>query len=223
MLIALCIVLFILSLLTYPLHFHIEGELDVFVNGGHIKLYFFGVRIFRAKLLLEQDEDINSVYLQSYKSQKILTKIHLTADVKDKNSILSIMTGSVLSNLNVTDFFLSCEIGRKSDAIFTAVGLTMMRMAYCAFMSFVKSWQKIRTQETFVPLYDKNIFFVEFLGIFTFNLADIIYGVVLQFAKRFVRFEPIIYTRQARNIIKRRKKLIQNAKRKLQKSVSAKN
>jgi hypothetical protein len=94
------------------------------------------------------------------------------------------MTGSFLSNLRVSDSWVNVEIGRKADAIFTAIGLSTFRMAYTAFVSYVKSWQHIRTQERFVPVYDKNIFNIEFGGILRINIADIIYGTIVQILKK---------------------------------------
>jgi hypothetical protein len=185
MLVALCIVLFSLTILSYPLHFHVEGSLDAFVSGGQAKLYFFGIRIFKVKLRLDNDADNHhSIYIESFKKSKLLSQVNLSTDLKDKYSIASLLTGSILGNVNVTDCFVNIEIGRTSDAIFSAMGLTFVRMAYCAFMSFVKSWQRIRTQERFVPVYDKNIFNIEFLGIFTFDIADIIYGLIAQIIKK---------------------------------------
>ncbi|MCL1945173.1 MAG: hypothetical protein FWF56_05160 [Firmicutes bacterium] len=174
------VVLIVLSISILPLGFHIDGRLDMFVHGGAAKLYFLGIRIFRLNLRLEQNGSINTVYIERFKSKKVLGKVNLTTDTTDSQSIVSIMTGSVLGNLRVSDCFVKVEIGRKSDAIFTAIGLSIFRIAYTAFISYVKSWQRIRTEEKFLPLYEKNIFNIQFLCILKINIADIIYGTLVQ-------------------------------------------
>ena len=180
MLIGICISLIVLSLCVMPLGFHIQGQLDVFVNGGSAKVYFLFFRILRVNLRLEQSNDINTIFIESFKNKKTLGKVNLTTDTGDAQSIVSIMTGSVLGNLRVTDWFFNVEIGRKSDAIFTAMGISMFRIAYSAYLSYVKSWQRIKTEEKFVPMYEKNIFNIEFLCIVRINIADIIYGTIVQ-------------------------------------------
>lgn len=185
MLLVFSIVLIVLAVSTFPLSFHVSGQLDVFVHGGTARLYFLYFRILKVNLRLERNLDVNTIYIESFKNRKVLGVVNLTTDHNDEKSIVSILTGSVLQNMRVSDSFINIEIGRKSDAIFTAMGMTMFRIAYSAYMSFVKSWQQIRTQERFVPAYDKNVFNIEFLCIVRINIADIIHGMILQaFTKR---------------------------------------
>jgi hypothetical protein len=180
-----CAILVGLTITVLPLMFRVVGNVDVFVDGGWAKVYFLWIRVLRVSLKLKREGDVYTIYIHSNKRDRLMGKVNLTTDTKDRNSIISIMTGSILGNLRMSDSNINVEIGRKADAIFTAIGLSTFRLGYTAFLSYVKSWQNIRTQERFVPVYDKNVFNIEFVCILRVNIADIMYGAIVQMLKTF--------------------------------------
>lgn len=170
-----------LSIIVFPLHFHAKGSLDMYTNDGIIKGYFFIFRIFRMHLRFIKDEyGNNSVFIYNKKKDKVLGELHLNTDTSDKNSIVNIFLQPILSNINIEDLELLVKIGVENDAFLSAMSIAVFKSAYCGFMSFIRSWQHLKTYEKFVPIYNQNIFEVQFLSIFTFNIADVIYGLIKQ-------------------------------------------
>jgi len=171
-----------LSIIVFPLHFHAKGSIDMYTSDGILRGYFFVFRIFKLHLKYAKDEYGNqSVYLFNTKKNKVVGEVHLNTDTTDKHSVANLFVQPILGNINITDMEISAKIGVESDAFLSAISIAVFKTVYCGFLAFVRSWQHLKTTEKFVPVYNKNIFEIQFLSIFTFNIADIIFGLIMQF------------------------------------------
>jgi len=179
------ILLLVLTVIVFPLHFHIRGEFDAYTNVGVVKGYFFVFRIFRLHLKYYTDEySKHAVFVLNPKTGKIARQINLTIDKGDKNSIVNLLVQPILGSINITDIEMYAKIGVAKDAFLSAMSLAVLQSLYGSLLAVVHSMQRLETYERFVPVYNKNIFEVKFLGVFTFTVADVLFGLWLQLCKR---------------------------------------
>lgn len=176
MLVFIIISILILQLLILPFRISIGGHIDFFDNNGNIKVYLFGIRVFKAKIFFEHEKDShNSIVI---KHGKKADQIHINNDPKDKKSIVAVIKNPALENMLISKVTADFKVGTKDNAFLTSLLLGGIRIASYAAMSFLKCRYKVEIAESFTPTYTDNNFEVDFFSIISISLADIIVSLV---------------------------------------------
>lgn len=176
MLVFFSVTILILTVIAAHIRVGVNFYLDMFGNDGFIKIYIFGIRIFKAAIHFEHDKDKhNNLIIEHGKKSG---KIHLNTDTRDKKSIAAMMKNPAFSNMLVEKISAHFTVGKNNDAFFTIALLQTFRVAFYAFMAMVKCRYNVAITESFTPMYNKNVLQVDFIGIIGISIADIIVSLI---------------------------------------------
>lgn len=176
MLVFIIITILILNLLILNLRIGLKSHIDFFENDGFFSVYIFSIPIYRAKAHFQQ-EDLthNNIIIKHNKKEQ---EIHLNTDKNDKQSIVALINTPIASSILIRALDVEAKIGKLNDAFFTTMSLGIFKIAYYSIVSIIKSRQNIIVSEKFTPDYNTNIFEIDFEGIISFSIADIIVSVI---------------------------------------------
>ncbi len=182
MLVFLCICILLLNLAAAYIRVGVNFYLDLFGNDGFIKVYVFGIRIFKAAVHFEHDEQKhNNLVIEHGKKQG---KIHLNNDPKDKKSIAAMIRKPALSNMLVEKVSAHFTAGRVNDAFFTVALLQAMRVVFYGAFAPVKCRYSVQITESFTPVYNRDVWQTDFIGIIGISIADIIVSYIGSFFRK---------------------------------------
>ncbi len=177
MVIALSICILILRLCVFSFIISADGHIDVFGNDGYIRVKLFGlITVFKTQAFVKHEDVIHNDLILKNKRKEYL--FHINADKNDKKSISRLLEIKFIPNVNVEELALTLAIGKRDDAVFTTVLLAGVRAGICAFLAKMKSIQKVKIFDEFIPEYNKDVFSLRFFGIIDLSIADIIYGYI---------------------------------------------
>lgn len=176
------ITILLLNICAMYIRVGINFYLDVFGNDGFIKAYVFGIRVFKAKIHFEHDSDNhnNLVIEQGKKSDKL----HINSDTNDKKSIAALMKNPAFKMLLIEKVSAHFTAGKINDSFFTVALLQSMRVLFYSVMAPLKCRYSMNITESFTPVYNRNIFQVDFISIIGVSVADIIVSTVSNLFKR---------------------------------------
>lgn len=176
MLVFFSVCILILSLIALPIRAGINFYLNLFGNDGYIKVYIFGIRVFRAAVRFEHDEGHhNNLVIMHGKKEG---KIHLNTDPQDKKSVAAMMKNPVMSNMLVEKLSAHFTAGKTNDAFFTVALMQAMRVIFYGALAPIKCRYSVKITESFTPVYNNDILQIDFIGIICISIADIIVSLV---------------------------------------------
>ena len=182
MLVFLSIAILALNLIVAHVRVGVNFYLDLFGNDGFIKAYVFGIRVFKAAVHFEHDEDKhNNLVIEHGKKQG---KIHLNNDPEDKKSVAAMLRNPAFSNMLVEKVSAHFTAGRTNDAFFTIAVLQSARVLFYGTLAPVKCRYNVRITESFTPVYNKDMLQADFIGIIGISIADIIVSYMGSFFHR---------------------------------------
>ncbi len=182
MLVFLSVCILILNLVAAYVRVGVNFYLDFFGNDGFIKLYVFGIRIFKARIHFEHDENnSNNLVVEHGKKEG---KIHLNNDPQDKKSVAAMLRNPAMSDILVEKISAHFTVGKTNDAFFTVGVLQTLRVLFYAFLAPVKCRYSMKITESFTPVYNRDVIHADFIGIIGISIADIIVSLVGNLIKK---------------------------------------
>ena len=172
----------VLSLIAGKIRVGANIYFDLFGNEGFIKLYVFGIRIFKAELSFEHDANKNNNVVISHGKKK--GKLHLNTNSQDKKSVAFMMKNPVLENVLIEKISAHFTVGRNNNSFFTIGILQLIRVLFYAMLAPIKCRYSVKITESFTPIYNKDILQTDFIGIIGISIADIIVSCVANFIKK---------------------------------------
>lgn len=176
MLVFLCIAILLLHLIAVQIRVGVNFYLDVFGNSGFIKAYVFGIRVYAAEVHFEHDADKRNNLVIGKGAKE--GKIHLTNDPQDKQSVGAMMKNTAFSRISIQKISAHFTAGRANDSFFTVALMQTLRVFFYGLLAPLKCKFGTRITESFTPLYDRDVFQVDFIGIIEVSIANIIIGVL---------------------------------------------
>lgn len=177
MLVFLIIVIYLLTLLVLPIRVGFNCYLDLFGNDGFIKVYVFGIRIFKASLNFEHNADSTNNIVINHGNKH--DKIHLSTDPKDKKSVAAMMKNPAFSNVLIDKLSVHFTAGKTNDAFFTVALLQGLRVVFYSMLAALKCRYDVKITESFTPVYERDILQTDFIGIINISIADIIVSLLV--------------------------------------------
>ena len=172
MLVFFAVLILALTLVVIHITVGVNFYLDLFGNDGFIKIYIFGIRVFKAAVHFEHSaSNTNNLIIEHGKKTG---KIHLNTDTKDKKSIAAMMKNPAFSNVLVQKVSAHFTVGRTNDSFFTVALLQTFRVLFYAVMAVIKCRYDVKITESFTPIYNRDVLQVDFIGIIGISIADII-------------------------------------------------
>lgn len=182
MLVFLCIVILVLTVLAMHIRVGMNVYWSLFGNDGFIKVYVFGIRVFKAAIHFEHDTlRQNSLVIEHGKKKG---KIHLNNDPEDKRSIAAMLRNPAFSNLLIEKISAHFTAGRTNDTFFTVALVQALRVVFYGALAPVKCRYDVQITESFTPVYDKDVLQADVIGIIGISIADIIVSYVGSFFHR---------------------------------------
>lgn len=89
-------------------------------------------------------------------------------------------------NLNVREVYIKIYYG-NGNAFKSVMYLNTARIAFYSLTSVLKSVQPLDIHEQFIPIFNKKALEIDFHGILSLSIADIIYGFLLSKWQKFRR------------------------------------
>ncbi len=175
--VAICIVIIFLQLLVFPFVILFEGHVSAFDNDGFIRIKLFGlITVYKTQAFVKHIDAIhNDLILKNKKKESFY---HINADKSDEKSISRLLDVKFIPQVNFESLDLIVAVGKRDDAVFTTMTLSVIRASICAFIAKLKSVQKVDTSNEFIPEFNKDVFSLRFSGIIDVSFADIIYGYI---------------------------------------------
>ena len=168
MLVFFAVLILALTLVVIHIRVGVNFYLDLFGNDGFIKIYIFGIRVFKAAVHFEHSaSNTNNLIIEHGKKTG---KIHLNTDTKDKKSIAAMMKNPAFSNVLVQKVSAHFTVGRTNDSFFTVALLQTFRVLFYAVMAVIKCRYDVKITESFKNLKEHKRKTVK-IGI---SIADII-------------------------------------------------
>lgn len=175
MLVFLSVSIWILSLAVMQIRIGFNMYLNVFGNDGFIKVYVFGIRIFRASIHFEHEMSRkNNLIIEHGKKSD---KIHLNTDPQDKKSITALLQHPAFSEMNIEKLSAHFIAGKTNDAFFTVVLLQTLRVIFYGTLAPMKCKYGMHITESFTPVYKEDVMQLDVIGIMTISIANIISGI----------------------------------------------
>ena len=177
MIVSISITIILLGLITFPFVVSAEGHIDLFGNDGYIRVKLFGaITVYKTQAFVKHIDALhNDLILKNKKRENFF---HINADKNDEKSISRYLEIKFIPNVKINVLALTLAVGKRDDAVFTTVTLTTLRGVVCAFLAKLKSVQKVKIKDEFIPEYNKDEFSLRFFGIIDLSIADIIYGYI---------------------------------------------
>jgi len=164
-------------IINFTLLFSVKGRANLFDNDGNFVVKLFFITLTKGKLHLGQDdEEYNSLIIERRGDKK--TGIHLNADKEDKQSIVSHMNAPLFRNMLIRDIEVDFHFGKSNDAFFTTMSIVGIKAVYNTVISILKSRQSFSHRSKFVPTFNTDKLEIEFKGIISISIADIIYSFI---------------------------------------------
>ncbi len=182
MITAIVITILALTLIYMPLPIRMNGDIDVFQNDGWFKVYVLGVRVVKTEAYFSHIDAVhNNLVLHSKRKDYVW---HVNADKNDKKSIIQLFNIDFLPYINVVSVDLNLQLGKRDDALFTALVTSGARVVACSIFAALKSAQHVEIYEHFVPVYNKDELRIVFEGIINVSVADIIFSFILYLRRK---------------------------------------
>jgi len=172
----LCVIL-LAYIINFTLFFSVTGKVNLFDNDGSFVVKLFFITLTKGRLHLGQDEQAyNSLIIERRGDKK--TDVHLSADKDDKQSIVSHMNAPLFRNMLIRDIEADFILGKSNDAFFTTVSIVAIKAVYNTVIGILKSRQSFSHRQSFKPTFNSDKLEVEFKGIISISIADIIYSFI---------------------------------------------
>lgn len=172
MLVFLIILIISLTLAIMPLHIGMNLYINLFDNSGLLKVYFFGIRVFKAQVHFEHRQiKENNLIIEHGKKKD---EIHLNNDANDKKSIAAMIKKPLLKNIRIEKLSAHFILGKTNDAFFTVALLQAIRVMFYSVMAAIKCRYNTKITESFTPVYNNDILQTDIIGIIEVSIADII-------------------------------------------------
>lgn len=170
----LCVSILLLTLVGADLQASVGLRADILKNSIEAKIMVFGISIMRVRVSFSEF-DLKNRYVW-LKINKKPIGIALTTDKENKDSILNYMTNPIMNAIDFKYFDLSVIVGRINNPFLTAMVLQTIRTGYSAFVAFIKNRQDLDTDQSFVMNYTEDTLKIDFFGIISITLANIIFS-----------------------------------------------
>lgn len=182
--------LIILYLMSLPIRVKIKGGANIDMGVGHISISVFYIPLLRATGLIETRSLLSSDLIIMRKKKK--QELHLDINEFSFKKALEIIKNidlSIIGNLDVKDIYLDVQYGNE-NAFTTTMLLGWAKVLIYSLLSVIKCNQPIEITEQFMPVYNMRTFKLEFHGIFSLSIADIIYGYIMGKLKKIKIYLP---------------------------------
>lgn len=178
----LCISILLLTLVGADLQASVDAHADILKNTIEAKIMVFGISIMRVRVsFIEFDLKNRYVWI---KINNKPTGIALTVDKNNKDSILNYMTNPIMNAIDFKYFDLSVTVGRMNNPFFTAMVLQAVRTGYAALVAYIKNRQDLDTDQKFVMNYAEDMLKIDFFGIISITLANIIFSFIVAIIRK---------------------------------------
>jgi hypothetical protein len=175
--VAICIVIIFLQLFVFPFVVSFEGHVSAFDNDGFIRVKLFRfITVYKTQAFVKHIDAIHNDLILKNKGKENF--YHINADKSDEKSISRLLDVKFIPQVNFESLDLVAAVGKRDDAVFTTIALSVIRASVCAFIAKLKSVQKVAVTNEFIPEFNKDIFSLRFSGIIDLSFADIIYGYI---------------------------------------------
>ena len=173
----LVLAIIILHIISLPLMFGVNVDVNTDINVGKISISFMFIPVFRKKINIKRllsGQDIDREDKEESKNN---------GENKGFKKFLTDCAIKILKFVCVKSVSLYSKIG-TGDAAADGMAVGMLRIMYtqfCAFFGFNGDGGKIE------PEYNAEVIVFDFFGIFSISFADIIFAVLCAVAERFAR------------------------------------
>ena len=170
------IILISLTLLTVDISITFDLNVDILKNVYYVKLYLYGLSIMRIPIKLIKF-DIKSRYLLLKIKHKIVG-IAFTMDRENQDSILNYLASPIMKLIDIQYFNMETSIGKRGNALATALILQGVRIAVASAISYLKSSQNVIATEQYIPCYNDDVLRSKIFCIISLTPINIIFSVV---------------------------------------------
>ncbi|HEY8424029.1 MAG TPA: hypothetical protein VIL23_04645 [Clostridia bacterium] len=170
----LAISLILISLTALRLRIRLLAHFDILCNQkGFYSIRFFGIPITSGILQLKG----NKLYLTDKKGKS--TRIKLSADAADEESIVNYLDNAFISIVEIMDLDLYWTAGKTDDMAFTALATAAARIiAAWLIIALKKRNPRMQSSEGIISDFEKDVFYISVNSIITLSIADIIYSFI---------------------------------------------
>jgi len=171
----------LVSLAALPIRIEIEMSAKIIENSGGFKIRVFGIPVYAGSFYAEsKDPTHNNLILVHHEKR---AEIHLSADKKDRQSVVSYLSNPLLSNLRLKYLALDVRLGVKHDPFLTTMAFGSARIVLYSVLGFIKTRFGTEITENFTPDYYSDRLDFSARAEISIRPADILYGLVLATAK----------------------------------------
>lgn len=180
MLTALCIILILLTILSFSIISEVKVNLDLSGENA-ISFFLFGIKVIQIDVLIfRSEEDVFKLELRN--KDKLIKSIGLS-ELNRANAKES-MSGSLPNpflNLDIIELEFYAEYGGQ-NAFATVLIIMAIKFLIEGVHIFIASNQRVKVLGYIMPAFDSRKAAASLSGIFCITIADIIYGII--FGKR---------------------------------------
>lgn len=174
----LVLAIFALHIISFPLVISVTVAVNSDDNTGRIKVKLFFITVFKKKIDVEHikrkiNRAINKSEEESEEEEQSKNEGKKPTDKSGFNKFLIEVAKRVVTRIRVRGSDLQLRLG-TGDAAVSAVTVGLLRVAYsqaCAVLGYDGGYAEL------VPDYNSECIYVDFWGIFSLCIADIIYAV----------------------------------------------
>ncbi|MCH5163891.1 MAG: hypothetical protein J1F36_02620 [Clostridiales bacterium] len=178
MLIAVCITLIVLTILTFSIISEVKVNLDIYGHDNYISFFLFGIRVIKIDIdFVRNDTDVFKLELKN-KDRLVAT---LSLSEVNRNSAKDTLRKALPNpfyNLDIIEIDAYAEYG-GDNAFRTVMLVGLIRNLFGAALLYLVSTQKIKTISDVQPNFDNRAIIFRLSGIFSITLADIIIGIII--------------------------------------------
>ncbi len=177
MITAICIVLIILSILSFSIISEARVSLNIYGKKNSIAFFLFGIKVIQIDVDFE-GSDFDSFRILLKNKEKVISTINLKQI--ERNTVKDTFNNALPNpfyNLDIVEIDAYAEYG-DDNAFRTAMIAVVLKYVFEGALLYVLSTQKVKTVSDVKANFDNRTLIFRVSSIFCITLADIIYGII---------------------------------------------
>lgn len=176
MLIAICLTLIILSLLSFSIISEAKVNLDFYGDDNSISFFLFGFKVIKINIYLVKNVN-EPIKLELKNKDKIIAEIDASDINRNMASSLRKALPNPFYNLDIVEIEVNAQYGGDNAFSTVMTSLILENLFYGALL-YILSTQKVRAKADVMPCFNRKSLNLKASSIFSITLADIIYGIL---------------------------------------------
>jgi len=169
-----CVLILILALFLINLRVRVWVKIDVLKNSGAVSVQLFGLYVFKTNFW--SDANPTNIKFASKKKSKSASELHLSADVKDKQSVAAMIRNPLFANVRIPAMDVQLHMGVSGDAFLTVMGFGTARIILHGVFAYMRNRFNTDITQNLTPCFDQNRLDVEVQTEVHISAGDLVVG-----------------------------------------------